>query len=1045
MVLDVGVREIFIDAQRKVNVRANLVSKLKKIYETDEKEFFAAFTKLAKHSLVVYTREPAVERTIDFIVAFAVAEHNKSPSKVHEQLQNGNFSDEEEEVMSPFLSNFFNFLLDLHDSHSKAVRFRVCQIINKLFDGLSDNISIDEELANRVYDCMLIRLIDKFPIIRVQAVKAIYRLQDVQDPSCPVIESFIHLMEKDSSPDVRRAALQNIAVTHKTLLHILNRTRDVKNAVRKAAYEVLAEKVKIKSLTIAQRLKLLDDGLNERSAIVKKACIGTLLKAWLVDLDENVPSLLKCLHVESSPETSLLALKALFENATEDAVKKHIQYLRDLPQVEAESDCVLIEHDHLVPEVAIYWRSLAQHVKSMDNNDELMEFASNHKLVDETGGDDEAVQQADFVMQQLLLLCGCLDYTDEIGRKKMQTLTRKLFLDENTPFTLVENLVARFVETETDEEKCLQSFVEFIAEIKEPMIVEEVAKNPEDVRKKEIELAKLKIELIELRESLDEAIKEEQFTKAAEVKEQIAKLEESANDLKNASQPQSQAIRVEKNDSFTILKCLYIASEMLQKVHKRVLTPTIKSLAETLIWPSVQDEDMLIRNAAIKCVGLISLLDKDFATENFVLFLQAAQIDTELVQITATQVIFDLIQLYGFDAFETNKNSAPVNQQQKNGFPEDDDSSEDGQSPTQNSDSEARSLLSLGTGEQASASEIILNALVVLLDGESPDIRFVVAEGMCKLLLSGRIRSAKLYAHLVLLWYNPAVSDDFKLKQCLGVFLPNFALASRSNQELVEESFFPILETLFDAPDSSPLTEVDPLIVVELLVQLTSLRNRQNHATSNGFPPTADQDFNVHDSMAVKVANEILSESDNIDLRMLCKTLSLLEISPGNEMVVKDLSILCNRILEDLDDKVCYKFIQKFQATLPVLDKEVSDQNSVPPDSNTAIQDDDNQIKSPENEPEDVTMVDAAAEMSTQNNNTQSKRMRGTRPSAARSKSQKKTGRGTNRSQKKDIVKDASNEERETRESNVKPTRRVLSSRSGLKTKTGLDLLRQDF
>ena len=60
------------------------------------------------------------------------------------------------------------------------------------------------------------------------------------------------------------------------------------------------------------------------------------------------------------------------------------------------------------------------------------------------------------------------------------------------------------------------------------------------------QLAKLKIELIELRESLEEAIKEEQFTKAAEVKEQIAKLEARANDLKNASQPQSQAIRVEK-------------------------------------------------------------------------------------------------------------------------------------------------------------------------------------------------------------------------------------------------------------------------------------------------------------------------------------------------------------------------------------------------------------------------------------------------------------------------------------------------------------------
>ena len=124
--------------------------------------------------------------------------------------------------MSPFLSEFFNFLLDFHDSHSKAVRFRVCQIINKLFDGLNDETSIDEDLAGRVYDCMLVRLTDKFPAIRVQAVKAIYRLQDVQDPQCPVIESFLHLMEKDSSPDVRRAALTSVAVTHKSLRAIIS-------------------------------------------------------------------------------------------------------------------------------------------------------------------------------------------------------------------------------------------------------------------------------------------------------------------------------------------------------------------------------------------------------------------------------------------------------------------------------------------------------------------------------------------------------------------------------------------------------------------------------------------------------------------------------------------------------------------------------------------------------------------------------------------------------------------------------------------------------
>ena len=61
------------------------------------------------------------------------------------------------------------------------------------------------------------------------------------------------------------------------------------------------------------------------------------------------------------------------------------------------------------------------------------------------------------------------------------------------------------------------------------------------------------------------------------------------------------------------------------------------------------------------------------------------------------------------------------------------------------------------------------------------------------------------------------------------------------NQELVEESFLLVMRTLFDAPDISPLAEVDPLSVVELMVQLTSLRNRQDHLKSNGDHNAIDQ------------------------------------------------------------------------------------------------------------------------------------------------------------------------------------------------------------
>ena len=68
-----------------------------------------------------------------------------------------------------------------------------------------------------------------------------------------------------------------------------------------------------------------------------------------------------------------------------------------------------------------------------------------------------------------------------------------------------------------------------------------------------------------------------------------------------------------------------------------------------------------------------------------------------------------------------------------------------------------------------------------------------------------------------------------------------FSLIFRSNQELVEQSFLQIMRTLFDAPDASPLAEVDPISVVELMVQLTSLRNREDHLKSIDNRQNIDQ------------------------------------------------------------------------------------------------------------------------------------------------------------------------------------------------------------
>ena len=58
--------------------------------------------------------------------------------------------------------------------------------------------------------------------------------------------------------------LSCIAPSPKTLPAILEKTRDVKDTVRKTAFNILGEKVHIKALSIANRERLLQEGLTDR-------------------------------------------------------------------------------------------------------------------------------------------------------------------------------------------------------------------------------------------------------------------------------------------------------------------------------------------------------------------------------------------------------------------------------------------------------------------------------------------------------------------------------------------------------------------------------------------------------------------------------------------------------------------------------------------------------------------------------------------------------------------------------------------------------------
>lgn len=87
--------------------------------------------------------------------------------------------------------------------------------------------------------------------------------------------AYLFLMSSDPNPDIRRIVLSNIAPSVKTLPDILARTRDVRDIVRKTAYTVMGEKIHIKALSIANRVRLLHDGLTDRSG--KRFCFSDFI------------------------------------------------------------------------------------------------------------------------------------------------------------------------------------------------------------------------------------------------------------------------------------------------------------------------------------------------------------------------------------------------------------------------------------------------------------------------------------------------------------------------------------------------------------------------------------------------------------------------------------------------------------------------------------------------------------------------------------------------------------------------------------------------
>ncbi|XP_067204623.1 condensin complex subunit 3 isoform X2 [Linepithema humile] len=815
------------------------------------------------------------------------------------------------EPMSPFLSKLFNFLLSHHNAKDKAVRYRICHFLNMLLNSMGDHAFIDDNLCDQITITMMDRLLDKSPKVRAQAVLALQRLQDPSDDQCPIIRMYLFHLSRDPSNEVRKAVLASMGKNQKTLQAALARTRDNDDTVRKLAYDFIS-KITVRSLTIEQRERLLKDGLKDRSEIVRTCVCDVLLPTWLRYYQGEYINLIHALDAGIGTEIATLTLQMLFKNASVKTL---------LEQVPIDKSTKLIPVKNLSNENVLYWKCVIQHLYRLSSTEEvelilpeLSKFCEYiHEFIAFISSKSRETWEKEchtFILLQLFEICKTYDLADEVGRKNLNDLIIDTLMSDHCNSKIIDCIVNHLTKVVPNPNSMLDAVANVISEIrlpsKESAVTQQVT--AEQQHENKMQKARLKVQILELEDELYDAVKEEKFLEADKLKDKIKDLKEKMNQLSEAPLPEAAMndddMREEKNDTATMVKCLSILYTAVQTNSIRALTPTLRSMM-SIVVQSLDHPDDNVHILALKVLTVYCLLDKELAKKHIMIFFYQFSLEQETREIwlTALKGIFDLLLRYGLEYFEILQN------------PEDENSMQNKCEKSRSLYTRENSITSLNktmsinkTTEIEEGSCNFIKILTGLLDNSNQDLRFIAIEGLCKLLVNQRISSSSLISRLIILCYNPVNANDLYLQQCLSTFFGQFIICIPDAQEMLENAYLPTLRALCNAPDISPLQEIDGYHVSRFILSLMKQKCRK----SNGKP------LYNHNNLAFTILAEILNPESKIDQEILVRSLPNLYIEIEDSQSKQNLREAIENVMKTImdSDKRLLTYVQRFKKRL---------------------------------------------------------------------------------------------------------------------------------
>ena len=530
-----------------------------------------------------------------------------------------------ETATSKLISQILSMLLQYLNSKEKIVRYRSTQLLSHIINSLD---SIDDDFYHVLKMGLMKRIRDKEPMVRIQAILGLGRLagneddvhernadSDDDDDLHGLLDKLLDVLQHDPSADVRRSLLLTLPLTPRTLPYLLERARDSDPSTRRAVYSRLLPALgDFRHLSLSMREKLLRWGLRDRDENVRKATARLFREHWIEDCAERggTDSGGAVAEATSPSVDGLLELLERIDvvnSGVEEGVA--LEAMRDFwigrpDYLEAVSFNDLF-WNHLSPESAFVARSFNDYCRQQTN--EQYEMLLEEKMPEVTklafflqrytndlvdylrcssanfeGNEEEDAVEQEFIVEQLLHIAKTLDYSDEVGRRKMFALLRETIAIAELPdqiTKLVIDVLRDVCGAEASGERDFCGVVlEAVAEVHDA-IVEDIMVDDEN-------------------ESFHSARSEISDTTPTKTK----RPRKLGNNINEDETKAIKAIMIN-------MKCLHIARCMLQNVEGNLQQNVhLVTTLNNLIVPAVRSHEAPVRERGLLCLGLCCLLDK---------------------------------------------------------------------------------------------------------------------------------------------------------------------------------------------------------------------------------------------------------------------------------------------------------------------------------------------------------------------------------------------------------------------------------------------------